>query len=84
MLNDRKAIIARDVALAYPDYSKECEVYTDPSSKQMGAVITQQNRLIAFFSRKLLTMQQKYSVTEVELLAIVETLKDFRGMLWRR
>ena len=26
-------------------------------------------------------MQQKYSVTEIELLAIVETLKGFKGML---
>ncbi len=27
-------------------------------------------------------MQQKYSVTEIELLAIGETLKEFKGMLW--
>ena len=27
-------------------------------------------------------MQQKYSVKEIELLAIVETLKEFNGMLW--
>ncbi len=27
-------------------------------------------------------MQQKYSVTKIELLAIVETLKEFKGMLW--
>ncbi len=27
-------------------------------------------------------LQQKYSVTEQELLAIVETLKEFKGMLW--
>ncbi len=27
-------------------------------------------------------MQTKYSVTKIELLAIVETLKEFRGMLW--
>jgi hypothetical protein len=27
-------------------------------------------------------MQQKYSVTEIELLAIVDTLKELRGMLW--
>ncbi len=26
--------------------------------------------------------QQKYSMTELELLAIVETLKEFKGMLW--
>ena len=35
-----------------------------------------------FFSRKLSETQQKYSVTEIELLAIVETLKEFKGMLW--
>ncbi len=27
-------------------------------------------------------MQQKHSVTENELLAILETLKEFKGMLW--
>jgi hypothetical protein len=27
-------------------------------------------------------MQQKYSVTKIELLTIVETLKEFKGMLW--
>jgi hypothetical protein len=48
-----KARIAKDVVLAYPDYSKVFEIYTDPSSKQLGAVITQDNRPIAFFSRKL-------------------------------
>jgi hypothetical protein len=48
---------------------------------QLGAVITQDNRPIAFFSRKLSEMQQKYSVTEIELLARVETLKEFQGML---
>eukprot|EP00804_Cyclotella_cryptica_P027760 CCRYP_009185-RA/>CCRYP_009185-RA protein AED:0.38 eAED:0.38 QI:0/-1/0/1/-1/0/1/0/72 len=34
------------------------------------------------FSKKLSTAQQKYSVTKLELLAIVETLKEFKGMLW--
>eukprot|EP00804_Cyclotella_cryptica_P026056 CCRYP_021247-RA/>CCRYP_021247-RA protein AED:0.41 eAED:0.41 QI:0/-1/0/1/-1/1/1/0/139 len=36
----------------------------------------------SFFSRKLSVCQQKYSVTESELLAIVETLKEFKGMQW--
>jgi hypothetical protein len=48
----------------------------------LGAVITWDNRQIAFFSRKLSEMQQNYSVTKIELLAIVETLKEFKGMLW--
>jgi hypothetical protein len=77
-----KAAIAKETVLAYPDFSKSFEIYTDTSSTQLGAVITQDNRPIAFFSRKVSKMQQKYSVTEIELLAIVETLKEFKGMLW--
>ncbi len=68
--------------MAYPDYSKVFEIYTDASSKQLGAVITQDNRPIAFFSQKLPNAQRKYSVTEIELLAIVKTVKEFKGMLW--
>ena len=77
-----KTTIAKDVVLAYPDYSKVFQVYTDASSTQLGSVITQSNRPLAFFSRKLSETQRKYSVTEIELLAIVETLKEFKGMLW--
>ena len=80
--DDVKATIARDVVLAYADYSLPFEIYTDASNRQLGAVITQNNRPIAFFSRKLTEAQQRYSVTEQELLAIVETLKEFKGMLW--
>ena len=67
--------------LAYPDFSKPFEIYTT-STKQLGAVITQENRPIAFFSWKLSGAQSKYTVTKLELLAIVETLKEFNGMLW--
>ncbi len=77
-----KAAIAKETVLAYPDFLKPFEIYTDASSMQLGAVLTQDNRPIAFFSRKLSETQQKYSVTEIELLAIVETLKEFKGMLW--
>jgi hypothetical protein len=77
-----KATIAKDVVLAYPNYSKVFEINTDTSFKQLGAVITQDNRLIVFFSQKLFDTQRKYSVTEIELIAIVETLKEFKGMLW--
>ncbi len=74
--------IAREVVLAYPDYSKVFEIYTDASREQLGAVITQENRPIAFFSQKLSTMQRKYSVTKIDFLAIVGTLKEFKGMVW--
>jgi hypothetical protein len=75
-------LLSKETVLAYPDFAKPFEIYTHTSLTQLGAVITQDNRPIAFFSRKLSKMQQKYSVTEIELLAIVETLKEFKGMLW--
>jgi len=54
-----KAAIAKDVALAYADFSKDFEIYTDGSAHQIGAVITQGNRPLAFFSRKLTKCQKK-------------------------
>jgi hypothetical protein len=45
-------------------------------------VIAQDTRSTAFFSRKLSKTQQKYSVTDFEILAKMETLKEFKGMLW--
>ena len=77
-----KSTIAKEVVLAYPDFLKPFDFYTDASTKQLGVVITQDNRPIAFFSRKLSGAQSKYTVTKLELLAIVETLKEFKGMLW--
>ncbi len=80
--NHVKATITKDVVLAYPVYNKVFKIYTDASIKQLGAVITQDNRPIAFFSWKLYATQRKYSITKIELLAIVKSLKEFKGMLW--
>ena len=46
-----KATIAKDATLAYPDYTQNFEVYTDSSKLQLGAVKTQANGPLAFFSR---------------------------------
>ncbi len=72
-----KANIAKEVVLAYPDFTKPFEIYTDASTMQLGSVITQCNRPIVFFGRKLSVTQTKYSVTKIKLLAIFETLKEF-------
>ena len=65
-----KTTISQDVVLAFPDFSKPFKIYTDASATQLGAVITQENRPLAFFSRKLLDTQKRYSVTEIESLAM--------------
>jgi hypothetical protein len=48
--DDVKATIAREVVLAYPDFDKVFEIYTDASTKQLGSILTQSNRPLAFFS----------------------------------
>jgi hypothetical protein len=72
-----KATIAKEIVLANPDFTKPFEIYTDASRMQLRAVITQGNMPIAFFRRKFSKAQAKYSITEIEFLAIVETLKEF-------
>jgi len=56
-----KTTIARNVVLAYPDYSEKFQIYTDTSNSQIGSVITQKNRSLAFYSRKLSDTQKRYS-----------------------
>ncbi len=48
-----RATIAKEVVLSYPNYSKVFEIYTDASSKQLVAGITQDIRPIVCFSQKL-------------------------------
>jgi len=69
------------VLSAYPNFDKEFHIHTDASKTQLGAVISQEGRPIAFYSRKLSPTQTRYTTTERELLAIVETLKEFKNIL---
>ncbi len=73
-LDNVKATIAKEVVLAYLDFTKPFHMYTDASTMQLGAVITQGSMHTAFFSRKLSKAQSKYSVTKIELLACTRPL----------
>ena len=59
--NNLQHELTRQVILAYPDFTKMFEIYTDASKYQIGAVITQENKPIAFYSRKLTDCQARYS-----------------------
>jgi hypothetical protein len=66
-----KKIICREVMLTFLDFSKPFHIYTDASGKQLGAVITQDGKPIAFYSIKRNSAQQIYTTGEQELLSIV-------------
>lgn len=76
-----KAVISKETLLSFPDFNKPFHIWTDASDYQLGAVIMQDDKPLAFYSRKLNSAQSRYTTGEKELLSIVETLKEFRTIL---
>jgi RNase H-like domain found in reverse transcriptase len=72
-----KWIVSQETLLAYSDFSKPFDVYTNGSHSQLGAAICQNYKPFACYCCKL----NPTSMTERELLAIIETLKEFRNIL---
>ena len=77
-----KTMIAEDVLLSYPDPNKTFTIQTDASDLQLGAVIYQDSKPIAFFSRKLTAAQQRYPASDKEALCIQEVLQEYRNILF--
>lgn len=74
------------VALDYKSGAPTINLVTDASLTGASGFISQGNELpnsqvVAFWSGKFNSAQQNYPVHELELLAIVESLKRFRNML---
>jgi transposase InsO family protein len=76
-----KRIMSKETLLAFPDFTQPFHIFTDASTLQLGAVIVQNGKPLAFYSRKMNSAQQRYTTGEQELLSIVETLKEFRNIL---
>jgi RNase H-like domain found in reverse transcriptase len=76
------ALLAKDAFLWYLDHNKRSDIYCNASDLQLGMVILQEGVPVAFYSRKLTSVQHTYIVGEKELLSVVETLKEFRTMLY--
>ena len=51
--DEMKKVMAKETILNYPDFNKVFEIHTDASDRQLGAVISQEGKPLAFYSRKL-------------------------------
>ena len=76
-----KRIVARDTLLTYTDFNESFKSHINDSAFQLRAVISQKGKPIAFYSRKLTDPQQWNTLTEKELIRIVENIKEFRTIL---
>ena len=76
-----KKVIETEVLLANPDFDKPFHIYTDASNHQLGAIIMQDKKPIAFYSRKLNVSQKRYITTQRELLSTIETCKEYKNIL---
>ena len=72
-----KKMCAKDVTLFYPNFGETFDVHTDASEYQLGGIISQNGRCIAYYSKKLSSTQKKYPTIEQELLGIFTVLKEF-------
>lgn len=80
-----KTSLTNAPVLANPDYEQEFIIQADASDYGIGAVLVQgvnsDEKVIAYFSRKLSATQRKYHTTEKECLAVLSAIEKFRPYL---
>ena len=85
-LEKLKGKLKESVVLKYPDFSKKFIVNTDASLRGIGGALSQLDkdghpRPLGFVSRSLTPTEARYPVVELEALALVYALKQFRPII---
>ena len=67
-------MVAQDTLLIHLNFNKPFDVHTSASKYQIGGVVSQEGKPLAYFSRNFNLTQLNYTITSKEMLGIVETL----------
>ena len=74
-------IVGRGFLLSYSNFSERFIIYADSGKAHLGGLISQNWKPVVFYSHKLTPAQINYTITERELLSIVETSTEFHPIL---
>ncbi|KAL0546184.1 hypothetical protein IC582_016090 [Cucumis melo] len=70
------------LVLTVPDGSGGFVIYSDTSKKGLGCVLMQQGKVVAYASHQLKSHKQNYPTDDLELAAVVFSLKIWRHYLY--
>ena len=79
-----KQLMSSTPVLILPDFSLPFVIETDACSTGIGAVLMQQNRLVAYLSKALGPKHQHLSIYEKEFLALIMAVEKWRSYLQRQ
>lgn len=77
----KEALTTEPVLLHHPDTAKSFDVFTDASSFALGAVLEQEQRVVSYASRTLSATERGYPVSDLEQLAVVFAVENWRHFL---
>nr|KAG5686713.1 hypothetical protein BaRGS_020239 [Batillaria attramentaria] len=76
-----KEILSSPPILRYADYDRPFQLHTDASQQGLGAILYQEQRVIAYASRSLSKAERNYPAHKLEFLAlkwaVCEKFKDY-------
>jgi len=76
-----KRKITEKPILKLPDFNQPFQVRCDASGTAIGAILSQEDRPVSYFSEKLNESRRKYSTYDKEFYAIIQALKHWRHYL---
>jgi hypothetical protein len=76
-----KKLLTTSPVLAQHDITKPFDVYCDASGTRLGCVLMQEGRVISYSSRQLRRNEEHYPTHDLELAAVVMSLRTWRHYL---